>query len=41
MNYYLHKPKFLSLIYFRIKELEIEFNEENFDVHSIISIVLS
>ena len=41
MNHYLHKPKFLNLVYLRIKELEIELNEENFDVHSIISIVLS
>ena len=41
MNYHLHKPKFLSLVYLRIKELEIELNEVNFDVYSIISIVLS
>ena len=41
MNYYLHEPKFLSLVYLRIKELEIELNEEYFDVHSILSIVLS
>ena len=37
MSCYLHKPKFLSLVCLRIKELEIELNEENFDVHLIMS----
>ena len=41
MNCYLFKLKFLNLVYLRIKELEIELNKENFDVHSIISTVLS
>ena len=41
MYYYLVKLKYLNLLNLKIKELEIELNKENFDIHSIISIVLS
>ena len=41
MYYYSLKPKFLNLVNLRIKRLQIELNKMNFDVYSIISIVLN